>query len=284
MNSLVLHANAKINFGLEILNKRNDGYHNINSIFLPICLSDELIITESPDLIIKLKPDLGIPVEENLVYKAAIELKKAFDITESGANILIKKNIPIGAGLGGGSSDAATVLIGLAKIWNINIEPSQLLNLAVKLGSDIPFFLRNTPAIVNGRGEQLEFFEYSLPYWILLVYPKINISTAWAYKSLKRTESKVKSTNFKKLILESQLNHNIFRENIKNDFEGIVFENYPEISQIKDSLYGSGAVFALLSGSGSSVYGMFDDYELCIRAEKIFSDYFTFICPPILKD
>lgn len=284
MNSILLRANAKINFGLEILNKRIDAYHNINSIFLPICLSDELVISESPNIFIKIIPELNISVEQNLVYKAVIELKREFNLTDSGANIIIKKNIPIGAGLGGGSSDAAAALIGLIKLWNINIGKKQLLNLAVKLGSDVPFFLNNTPAVVRGRGEKLEFFEYSTPYWILLIYPKINISTAWAYHSLNRDETKRKPHNFKKFIIDSQQNHNTFREKIKNDFEGIVFEKYPEISQIKDSLYKNGALFALLSGSGSSVYGFFDNYEQCIRTEKVFSDYFTFICPPVLKD
>ena len=174
---------AKINLGLHVVGKRSDGFHNIETIFHRINLFDELNIENSDDISISCS-NPSIPTDgNNLCWKAVESLRKSLGVN-NGAHITIKKNIPVGAGLGGGSSNAAAILMELPKMWNMSIEQSLLENLALQLGSDVPFFLLNSSAYAEGRGEVLQKIDLTIPYWIVLINPNIHISTPWAYHRL----------------------------------------------------------------------------------------------------
>lgn len=273
-------AYAKINIGLEVLGKRADAYHEINTVFATVCIHDEIISEESTEIAVVCEPDLGIPMNENLVYKAAMALKTFYSIP-AGAKISIKKNIITGSGLGGGSSDAAATLKLLCQLWEIPENESDLHTIATSLGMDIPFFLRNGFAIGRGRGELLEFFDFHLPYFIVIVTPGINISTKMAYQGLKIDSNRHRAGNLKQILLESRNNHHILKEQLRNDFEPYVFEKEPVIKQIKEALYECGAIFALMSGSGSAVYGFFLDSKDTITAKAKLSKFKTYTCTPV---
>jgi len=285
MVSLQLNAHAKINFGLHIANKRKDGYHNIETVFQEIDLSDKILLESIGHNKIEMMCDHPmLPIgEENICYKAAELLKKRNKIN-LGIKIILSKNIPVSAGLGGGSSDAAAILKGLISFWKIQISNDELTSLALRLGSDVPFFLNGGTALGRGRGEILEPIEYNFlnhfPY-VLVVYPGIFISTAAVYKNFHPTltinKKSVKFSGFLKGFVDE-----IPKELFGNDFEPYVFQKYPEIKQIKDDLYRLNAVFASLSGTGSTVYGCFSDQNGAITASNHFKKkYQTFLTRPI---
>jgi 4-diphosphocytidyl-2-C-methyl-D-erythritol kinase len=283
MNSTKIKAHAKINIGLEVLNKRTDGFHNINSILTKICLYDEIIISDNTEISVSCFPDINIPVEKNIAYKAALTIKNFYCINNKGAKIEIIKNIPLGAGLGGGSSDAAAIIKGLIQHWNIETGFGDFDSLSILLGSDVPYFLNEGTALATGRGDELKYFKFSLPYWLLIIYPNIEISTQWAYQSLNRNINSIYPTSdLKYYLLKSLDEPEILKKYFRNDFETIVFNKYPQLKLIKDSLYNQNAIFASLSGSGSSVYGFFDSKMQCVDAALRFSDYKNFFCPPEL--
>ena len=258
MKKFNLKAFAKINLGLEVLYKRSDGFHEINTIFARTNLFDEIEISASDSISVECEPPLNIPETDNLAYKAVTLLNKK-QTKSYGAKILIKKNIPSGGGLGGGSSDAASVLLGLVELYNINIIKEDLHDIACELGSDVPYFLEEGSAHAKGRGEILSYFDYQIPYHILLVFPGIHIDTGKAYGSLNRNSDIIEGSDLKAIIAESVRNPEVLKNKLKNDFEDYVFGEYPEIEKIKDTLFESGSVFSLMSGSGSTVYGLFDD-------------------------
>ncbi|MFP4528073.1 MAG: 4-(cytidine 5'-diphospho)-2-C-methyl-D-erythritol kinase [Candidatus Kapaibacterium sp.] len=280
MKTIIQNAPCKINIGLEILNKRSDGYHNINTIFHRVCLSDSIEIAPCEELIVETDPPMGIPMQENLVYKAAQMLLNNFSCRSPGAKITLRKQIPSGGGLGGGSSDAATAMLMLTNYWRIPINIKELYNFAMTLGSDIPFFLHKGTAVALGRGEQLQFFNYTCPYWILLVNPNIHIPTAWAYSALGRSEDGRKATDLLFYFKRSIKKPEMLKRYFINDFEEVVFRDYPEIEKIKKDLYQSGAIFAQLSGSGATVFGFFNDKAAAFEAKASFPQYFTHMCPP----
>jgi 4-diphosphocytidyl-2-C-methyl-D-erythritol kinase len=275
---MIFKAPAKINLGLEVLRKRADGFHDINTVFARILLSDEISITPSEHLSCQSDPSLGIPQESNLAYRVADLLRKKYSIA-SGAEIFIKKNIPSGGGLGGGSSDAATVLNALNSLWAINAPTSELSSIALEIGSDVPFFLEpGTAAVALGRGEQLSYFDYELKQKILLVFPDVQIPTQWAYESLNMGTTHKPATNFKSIILQSETDPLALRSGLTNDFEPVVFSKHPEIARIKEKLYTMGAIFASMSGSGSTVYGLFDNSDSIKIALDSLNNYRTFHC------
>jgi 4-diphosphocytidyl-2-C-methyl-D-erythritol kinase len=271
-------ALAKINIGLEVLRKRDDGFHEINSIMSLIDLADELEFKESirTEVVCPEFPELNM--QNNIVFNTITELKKKFYLVEKNVKVLINKKIPIGAGLGGGSSDAATTLKVLNSVWFIGMTRVQMYNIANKIGSDVVFFLKNQSAIVKGKGDIIRHFQYKIPYQILVVYPKINISTKEAYENL-NIENKIKlPTDFFSIIKQSLKMPYILREYIKNDFEEVIFQKYPIIKEIKETLYGFGALFALMSGSGSSVYGFFEKLNEAELAMAQFPEFDCFLC------
>ncbi len=253
---------AKINLGLHIHGKREDGFHELETIFQMVCLYDDVELELLPSGI-KVECDtLGVPTDHtNLAYKAALLLQKSYQVQGKGVSIRLKKKIPFGAGLGGGSGNAAGVLMGLNRLWNLNIEREKLLTLAAELGSDVPFFLKSPCALGMGRGEQLKALKSCSKFQVLLVFPGFPIATSWVYKNLRLKLTK-RPNNIS--ILRKNLSLSDIKSlglNLYNDLEPVVIQRFPEVQIVKDELRAWGALGVLLSGSGSTVFGIFDDPE-----------------------
>lgn len=277
MDKLNLKAFAKINLGLEVLFKRADGFHEINTVFARTGLADDIVIQEHSELAVECEPGLDIPMQNNLAFIAAEKLIEKFKPLNQNAKITIKKNIPSGGGLGGGSSDAAAVLLGLNDFWEIRANYDNLHSIAAAIGSDVPYFLKEGSATASGRGEILNYFDYIIPYYILLVFPGTHVDTGKAYKMLNRSPAPANGSDFKSVILGSNDNPETLRNEIYNDFEDYVFKEFPHIKKIKENLYKLGSIFALMSGSGSTVFGFFEDLSSAERAAGEIT-YDTFIC------
>lgn len=253
---MITFPNAKINLGLNIIEKRPDGYHNLETIFYPINLQDALEVTrrENNDkeytLHISGAPLEGEP-EDNLVVKAYKLLKKDYPGLLP-VDIHMYKHIPAGAGLGGGSSDAACMIKLLNDKFSLGLSTERMEEYAVKLGADCAFFIRNKPVFATGIGNLFEPVELSLKgYHIILIKPDIFVSTRDAFAEIKPVRPAVSLKEIVKQPMET------WKHSMKNDFEDSVFKKFPEIAAIKDELYDLGAVYAAMSGSGSSVYGIF---------------------------
>lgn len=253
---MITFPNAKINLGLNIVEKRPDGYHNLETIFYPINLQDALEVTrrENNDkeytLHISGAPLEGEP-EDNLVVKAYKLLKKDYPGLLP-VDIHMYKHIPAGAGLGGGSSDAACMIKLLNDKFSLGLSTERMEEYAVKLGADCSFFIRNKPVFATGIGNLFEPVELSLKgYHIILIKPDIFVSTRDAFAEIKPVRPAVSLKEIVKQPMET------WKNSMKNDFEDSVFKKFPEIAAIKDELYDLGAVYAAMSGSGSSVYGIF---------------------------
>jgi len=253
---LTLNAHAKINLGLRVLHKRDDGYHNIETVFHRIRLADEVHLSAADEITMTCDvPE--IPTDgRNLCMQAALELR-AHSATSAGAAIHLTKRIPAGGGLGGGSSDAAATLLGLRRLWNLSVSDKDLRAIALRLGSDVPYFLNAGTAYATGRGEELEYFRLELPYWIVVAFPGIFVSTPWAYANLEIPIRKDPSS-LKEALSAYILDAGQLRTCLTNDFEPVVFPRHPEIGRLKKTFYDKSAVFAQMSGSGSAVYAFFD--------------------------
>ncbi len=269
---MLVFPNAKINIGLDITEKRPDGFHNLESIFYPIDLCDILEFTESSGKTSFKNTGLQIkiPDSENLVLKAYLLLKEKYALPE--LNIHLHKIIPFGAGLGGGSSDAAYMLKSLKSFFELNMNENELLMYAQKLGSDCPFFIKNKTVFAKGTGNIFSEIDLDLSdYYILIVKPDIHISTKEAFAGIKPGKSNFPiSEVIKKDISE-------WKNFIKNDFEKNIFRISPEIKKIKDNMYKTGAVYAQMSGSGSAVFGIFETKPNIVN---YFDNYFTFLQEP----
>ncbi len=276
---LISKAFAKINLGLRILRKRGDGYHDIETIFHRVNIFDELTFSSSPSITLTCnRPELS-QGEDNLCTKAANFLHEAYSVKD-GVHIQLTKHIPVGAGLGGGSADAATTLLSLNHFWSLNLDKKSLEAFALQLGSDVPFFLHEGSAYATGRGERLEYFQLDLPYWIVLVFPNVNISTAWAYQKSEIIDQKPK-IKIKDTLLENIHRPQRLMTLIQNDFEPLVLRSYPVIAQVKKRLYDLGAEFAQMSGSGSSMYGLFSNEQHVLdAADELKKTHLVFVTPP----
>jgi 4-diphosphocytidyl-2-C-methyl-D-erythritol kinase len=248
---MISFPNAKINLGLDIIGKRSDGFHNLSSCFYPIPLFDVLEIVESGKLNFQTS---GLPItgdpKHNLVLKAYQLLKKDFNLPY--INIHLHKVIPMESGFGGGSSDGAFMLKTLNELFELFLEDVILEDYAGILGSDCPFFINNQPAMVTGRGEQLEPVDLELNgYHIILIKPDFTISTQEAYKMI--------HPQIPEFSINDCLSQSIkeWRNNIKNDFEIAFTDRYPDLTRIKNVLYDNGALYAAMTGSGSAMYGLF---------------------------
>ena len=253
---------AKINLGLHIHGKREDGFHELETIFQMVSLFDDVEL-ELLSSGIKLECDMpGIPTDDtNLVCKAALLLRKSYQVEGKGVSIRLKKKIPFGAGLGGGSGNAAGVLMGLNRLWDLNIEREKLFALAAELGSDVPFFLTSPCALGKGRGERLKVLEPCSKFQVLLVFPGFPIATSWVYQNLRLKLTK-RPNNISILRKNLSLsNITSFGSQLYNDLEPVVIQKFPEVKVVKDELWAWGALGVLLSGSGSTVFGIFDDPE-----------------------
>lgn len=278
---------AKINLGLNILSKRPDGFHELESVFQQISLADEIDFEIIPKGI-SVTTDLPSQVpdgEKNICYQAAKLLKDRFNVAQ-GIRIEIRKNIPVGAGLGGGSSNAAVVLAVLNHLWQLGLSCDELAALGAEIGSDVPFFISGGTMLARGRGEILSECQVPIDYRCALIFPNFSVSTVWAYKNFK-----INLTNIQKNIkLADVLSVNIklhdFKKYFKNDLEAVVFQRYSELEQIKNSFYEIGAEYASMSGSGSSVFGLFSslDAEVVLEKFSLNPEFRVFFVNPIQKN
>ncbi len=277
-----LRAYAKINIGLNVLGKRSDGYHDLETVFHEIDCFDEIEL-QRHDKVAMTADSILVPVDgSNLCLSAANLLQKEKHVRQ-GVMIHLKKNIPISAGLGGGSSDAAAVLCGLNYFWELKLSNNQLHTLAAQIGSDVPFFIDGGTAYATGRGEILESFSLTLPFWIAVVTPLVRIPTAWAYDHLVLKRN-AKASGLRTKLVKQISNPQKLASVIQNDFELAVFKIYPELSRIKKKLIEMGAVFSLMSGSGSSMYGFFENDKKALAVLSSFpKNYQTSITAPSFK-
>lgn len=263
---MLVFPNAKINLGLYVTGKRPDGYHNIESVFYPVPLTDVLEITR---LTAPWSMNItGLKVdgeqEKNLCMKAARLFSERYNVTSS--TIYLHKIIPMGAGLGGGSADAAYTLIALNKLNGVPASVEELFEMAMQIGSDSGFFIRNKPCLVKGRGEKVTPVDVDLKgYHLAIVKPDVHVSTIEAYSMIKPSIPEITLEELIKQPVEK------WRNSLSNDFEKPVSEKYPVIREIKEKLYASGAIYASMSGSGSAVYGLFSEP---VDLEDIFRDHF----------
>lgn len=251
---MIVFPSAKINLGLYVRGKRPDGYHDIESLFLPLPFHDLLEFIPDPDLDRDELTVSGLPVPgaltDNLVMRAVARMHELHDFPR--LRIHLHKQIPMGAGLGGGSSDAAFLLTGLNAFFGFGMSFPELEELALSLGSDCPFFIRSTPSIARGRGELLEPCDLSLAgYSLVLLHPGVHVSTREAYQLVAGSEE---DRGLDELLREGP---DSWAGRLRNDFETPVFGLYPDIRRVKEELCTAGAVYASMTGSGSAVYGIF---------------------------
>jgi 4-diphosphocytidyl-2-C-methyl-D-erythritol kinase len=262
---LRIRSFAKVNLALSVLGRRHDGYHEIETVFQTITLHDELEFRTSPAVELECRNLTEMRPEENLVWKAVALLASLSK--NAGASITLTKKIPAGAGLGGGSSNAAVTLLGLRRLWKIDLPDPELFRLAASLGSDVPFFLQGGTALGTGRGEIITPMPDLPPQFIVVVYPGIHVSTAEAYRSLNLglTSSPAvhRMQRFRSQAYEGKSLTGIF-----NDFEASILSAYPPVMEAKKFLTERGATATLMSGSGSSVFGFFPDEESAFAAAR----------------
>jgi len=266
---MLFFPNCKINLGLKITGKRADGYHNIATVFFPVPFNDVIEIIDSNEHSDEIEfTQSGISIvgdqKDNLCIKAWQLLKNDFPKLPS-VKLHLHKAIPMGAGLGGGSADGAATLLLLNQKYLLNISETQLLSYALQLGSDCPFFIINKPCLGTGRGELLQPISLTLNgYQLVVVNPGIHVNTGWAFSQLNLEANTV---NDNALTIESLPNTTLsdmvnWKDELKNDFEQPVFEKFPAIEVIKNTLYENGAVYASMSGSGSTVFGIFKENKI----------------------
>ncbi len=258
---LRLPAYAKINLSLLVGPKRPDGYHQISTIMAKVSLCDYLTFSLIPSGIELSSSEPSLPCDkENTVFKAASMLMNLFN-PSFGVKVHIEKEIPWGAGLGGGSSDAATALTALNRLWNLNLSLNELVEIGGKVGSDVPFFFSPSAAVARGRGEELTPLKHTLTALPLIVYPGIEVSTKWAYGAINpRLTLDETITNIAALSCKRG-DVSTLAQTACNDFEAVVFEKHPALKRIVSTLKEKGALFAGMSGSGSSLFGLFSREE-----------------------
>ena len=275
---------AKINLFLHVCGKRPDGYHELFSLMCCITLFDELSLQIGRGKAIEIHcSHPNVPVDDtNLAHRAACLFQSKLGSTQ-GVNIHLNKNIPVAAGLGGGSSNAASILRALNTYYDNPFSMDELMELGLALGADVPFFIFQKPAVASGIGEKLEAFEGALPYHILLLYPGFNVSTAQTYQNLN-----FGLTNDQKKPTSNHLRLNRFNpaHHLRNDLERVTAQKYPEMGLAKERLLNLGAIGALMSGSGPTVFGLFDNAKTAKSARQslaVAKDFQLFLVDPILE-
>lgn len=250
---MIVFPNAKINIGLNVVSRRPDGYHNLETIFYPVNISDALEMIEASKTSLTFSGiEINGPAGENLVLKAYQILKADFSLPP--VHFHLHKNIPFGAGLGGGSSDAAFALKMLNEYFCLNLSVPRLEKYASKIGADCAFFIQNSATFATGIGNVFQKINLDLSkYKLVVLKPPVEVATADAYRNVLPATPLTRLTDSIKQPLET------WKETVKNDFEPSVFARFPEIKALRDSLYNMGAIFASMSGSGSSVFGIFSD-------------------------
>jgi 4-diphosphocytidyl-2-C-methyl-D-erythritol kinase len=265
---LIVPAHAKINLGLYVLGRRSDGYHEIRTIFQELEFHDTLYFRKHTDKLRITTDHPSLPIEENNLIWQAVRLLSQRTSCPENVIIHIKKNIPLGAGLGGGSSNAAATLCGMNRLFQLGLPLHELAALGAELGSDVPFFLHGGTALATGRGENIHSLSNISPVWVLLVNPGIHVSSGWAYKNLN-----LRLTNSQEIISVLPQERDIVltgakRTSLKNMLEEPVIRKYPIIRSIKTQLLDNGAEWAMMCGSGSTVFGIFSRKASVEKARK----------------
>ena len=277
-----LRGAAKINLYLDVLARRDDGYHEIETLLQPVGLWDDISIglIESGIELAGDDPSIGWD-ENNLCHRAAaVMLERAGG---GGARISVGKRIPHGAGLGGGSSDAAAVLVGLDELLGLGLEREELMEIGLSLGSDIPFFIMGGPAVCRGRGEIVEPVEGLGTGWILIVKPDVTVSTKWAYQNLRIGLTRGSGKATLRQLIEGLKRFPEVELKAWNSFTGPVTESYPEIDAILDTLRRSGAILSAMSGSGSACFALFGEEGRATEVRRLFTGkgLFTEVVRPV---
>lgn len=260
---------AKINWFLDISGKRQDGFHEICTVFQTVSLFDTLTLSESDALVLSCDDSIIPTDERNLIIKAAEILRGRFCI-KKGAKIHLEKNIPSPGGLAGGSSNAAVALIGLGAIWDLEIGFDELAEIAALIGSDVPFFLRGGTALGSGRGTEIESLEDLEEKFLLIVTPDVKVSTVDAYQKLNASDlTRNDDISILQVCRRKAAEIDLRRTALTNDFENVIFSAEPEIEEVKKELLNLGAIQSLMSGSGASVFGVFDKEQTRQNAVEI---------------
>ncbi len=265
---MISFPNCKINLGLSVVEKRTDGFHDIETVFYPLKLCDVIEIIISQDN----KSDFqisGIPIngnsDTNLCIKTYELLKTKFNLHD--VQIHLHKNIPVGAGLGGGSSDAVFTMKLLNELFLLQLSEAEQINYSKKIGSDCAFFVNNSPVFAYEKGDKFEAIDINLKeYYLVLVKPNVSVDTSFAYSKIIAKKPK----NSIKEIIKLPISE--WKQFLKNDFEDVIFEEFPEIEKVKNQLYDLGAIYSSMSGSGSVVYGIFKNK---INIKDFFNNCFT---------
>jgi len=270
--ALTLKSSAKVNIGLQVLGKRADGYHDIHTVFQELEFHDTITFIKEDEDISLTSNVAWFPTDDsNTCRKAYSIMRKQFSAI-GGVKVHVEKQIPAGGGLGGGSGNAATVIKGLNILFDLGLTTSKMESIALKVGADVPFFIRGGAQLGDGTGENLTVLPHSVSGTYLLVIPDVSINTAWAYKSLRiGLKDRKQASNFSGFLQKDLIPFEIF----ENDFERIVIPAHPEIGTIKEQLYSVGARYASLSGSGSTVFGIFDDEVSAMEAESNFQHHYN---------
>lgn len=267
---MLVFSNCKINLGLNVVRKRSDGYHDIETVFYPVFWNDALEAVENPD---SQQFNLNIsglsvegPIKDNIIYKAHQLIAELYSLPP--VKVHLHKNLPMGAGIGGGSANAASYINLIDAKFNLKMPLTEKLEIASKLGSDCSFFIENKPVFATEKGNVFENVNVDLSeYYILLVYPNIHSNTKLAYNGINPT---IPNISIKKIIETEPISN--WRDLLVNDFEKSVFKVYPQISDIKNKMYTNGAVYASMSGSGSTVFGLFKEKPIwqANKSERVF--------------
>ena len=270
MNCIELKSRAKINLSIDVLGKRKDGYHLVEMIMQTIDLYDVIKIRElsSDDIIIK-SNSKDIPLDDtNIVYKAINLLRDKFNINK-GIEVFLQKNIPIAAGMAGGSSNAAAILVGLNKLWSLNLSELDLQELGLNLGADVPFCISGKTALAKGIGEELTFVK-GLPkdISILICKPEIFVSTKDVYEGLDLNNIQIRPNNEKLLEYLKEEDVSSLAENMVNVLEGVTSNSYIEIKDIENAMMENGALGSMMSGSGPTVFGLYKNREDALSCKK----------------
>lgn len=268
MGELIIEAYGKINLALDVIRKRNDGYHDIRTIMQQIDLKDIVTIKDRKKGI-KIECDNPeVPLDSsNLVYVAWKKMKEKTKINR-GVHITIEKNIPVASGLAGGSTDAAAVLRGLNKLWNLNLSTKELMEIGVSIGADVPYCIIGGTALAEGIGEKLKILKSFSNKFILLANPGIAVSTSYVYKSLRL--DKIEKSPDMDMLVQAVENDDIYTltKNMGNVLEQVTVEEFSQIKTIKEDMIRYGALGSLMSGSGPTVFGLFDDERKLMKCKE----------------
>lgn len=283
---MVVGSNAKLNLGLRVVGKRPDGYHEIRSLFQEIDFGDQIELTPLEDGRVEVSSGDGVVPNDhrNLAARAALLLQAYFP-ESGGVHVSIQKHVPVGAGLGGGSSNAAATLVGLNGLWSLGLETEALARLGLQLGSDVPFFVRGGAAVVSGRGDVIEPVLGLRNRTFVLAHPGFAVETAWAYSNLEiaLTEGCPYISFLNSTRVYGQVDENRLNACVRNDFQPIIETKFPQVLQIIEQLKRAGGDCVGMTGSGSVFYASFEDYAAAEIASQRVSEegYQAWVCRPV---